>query len=120
MATYGNMVEYTASEEWSQLMERLEFFFSENGIDNTPENAGRRKAILPRVIRSKNYGQVRNLLAPKKTTDASYLEIVGVLKNHFQPKLFEIVQRYKFYSCVRKTDETASDCYPRTVITVRL
>ena len=80
MATYGTMVEYTGSEEWPQYMERLEFFFTANGIDNTPDNVGGRKAILLSVIGSKNYGLVRRLLAPKKTIDASYLEIVGVLK----------------------------------------
>ena len=69
MATYGNMVEYTGSEEWSQYMETLEFFFIANGIDNTPENAGRWKAILLSVTGSKNYGLIRNLLAPKKTID---------------------------------------------------
>ena len=81
------MVEYTGSEEWSQHMERSEFFFTANGIDNTLENARRRKVILPSVNGSKNYGLVRNLLAPKKTTDASYQVLVGVLKKHFQPKI---------------------------------
>ena len=70
------MLEYTGSKEWSQYMERLKFFFTVNGIENTPEDAGRRKAILLSVIESKNHGRVRNLSDPKKTTDASYLEIV--------------------------------------------
>ena len=90
MTMYGNM-EYTGSKEWSQYMKRLEFFFTANGIDNTLDNAGRWKAILLSVIRSKNYGLVQNLLAPKKKTDASYVEIIEVLKNHFQPKPSEIV-----------------------------
>ena len=58
MAMYGNMVEYTGSEESSLYMERVEFFFTANGIENTPENVGRRKAILLSVIGSKNYGLV--------------------------------------------------------------
>ena len=47
------MVEYTRLEEWSQYMERLEFFFTANGIDNTSKDGGRQKAILLSVIRSK-------------------------------------------------------------------
>ena len=78
MVTWG---EYTGLEEWSQYMERLEFFFTANGIENKPENARRRKAILLSVFGSKDYGLVWNLFGPKKTTDASYLEIVRVLKN---------------------------------------
>ena len=78
MATYGSIVEYTGSKEWSQYMERLEFFFPANDIDNTLDNAGRQKAILLSVIGSKSYGLVRNLLVPKKAADASYQEIVGV------------------------------------------
>ena len=88
MTTYDKMREYTECEEFSHYMKRLEFFFTINGIEDTPENAGRWRAILLSVIGSKTYGFVRNLLTPNGPTDKTYSEIVGVLKNHFQSKQF--------------------------------
>lgn len=48
-------------------------------------------------------GLVRDLLAPNRPTDNSYSEIVEFLRNHFQPKTSEVVQRYKFYASASKT-----------------
>ena len=75
MVTWWNI---QGSKNGPKYMGRLELFFTANGIDDTLDNAERQKTILLSVIGSKNYGLVRNLLAPKKTTDASYLEIVGI------------------------------------------
>ena len=73
------MEEYNGSEEFSHYMERLEFFFTTNSIDDVSENVGRRKAISLSVIGSKIYGIIGDLLALNRLT-----EIVEVLKNHFQ------------------------------------
>ena len=62
-------------------MNRLEFFFTDNGIEDTPENAGRRKVVLQSVIVCKTYGPVGDLLDPNRSTDKSYSEIVEVKKS---------------------------------------
>ena len=93
---------YTRCEEFSHYMERLEFFFTANGIEDTPENAGRTKAILVSVIGSKTYGLFSDLLVPNRPTDKSHSEIAEFLKNHFQPKFSEVVQWYKFYVADRQ------------------
>lgn len=51
------MKEYIASEEFSH-MKRLESFVTANGIEDTPENTGRRKVILLSVIGSKTHGWI--------------------------------------------------------------
>ena len=110
MAMYGKMEEYTGEgEEWSQYVERIEFYFTANSIENTAENAGRRKAILLSVIGGKTYGLLRDLLAPDRPSDKTYDEVVEVLKKHFQPKPSEIVMRYKFNTRTRKSNETVAD-----------
>ena len=79
--------EYTGSD-----MDRFKSFVTTKGIEDIPKNAGRRKAVLQSVIGNKTYELVRDLLALKRTADKSYLEIVKVLKCHFQSKLSWLVQ----------------------------
>ena len=55
---------------------------------------------------SKNYHTLRALVQPKKPTEKTYAECKQVLKAHFSPKPTEIVQRYRFYTCSQKADET--------------
>ena len=99
---YGKMEEYTGDgEEWGQYVERIEFYFTANSIENTAENAGRRKVLLS-VMGGKTYGLLRDLLAP---SDKTYDEVVEVLKKHFQPKPSEIVMRCKFNTRTRKSNE---------------
>ena len=110
MVMYGKNYEYMGGgEEWSQYVERLEFYFTANSIENTTENAGRRKAILLSAIGGKTYGLLRDLLAPDRPSDKTYDEVVEMLKKQFQPKPSEIVMRYKFNARTRKSNETVSD-----------
>ena len=76
------MGEYNRSEKFSHYIEKLEFFFIANGIEDTPENSERQKAMLLSIIKSKTYGLVRDLLAPNRVTDKSYSEI-EIKKQHF-------------------------------------
>ena len=90
------MKEYT---NFSEYIEKLEFFFT--GIEDSPENSGRRKAILLSILVSKTILKI--YWPPNILTDKRYSEIVEVLKNHFQPKPSELVKWYKFYTYSRKT-----------------
>ena len=81
MASCGKMEEYTGSKEFFYYIDRLEFFFTANGIENASVNAGRRKVILLNLIGKKIYGLARDLLALDRLTDKTYSEIVEVLKN---------------------------------------
>ena len=52
---------------------------------------------------------MRNLLSPNKPGDSTYEELVKLLKDHFQSKTSEIMQRWKFNTRNRKPDESVSD-----------
>ncbi|KAK7901534.1 hypothetical protein WMY93_018303 [Mugilogobius chulae] len=52
---------------------------------------------------------MRNLLSPNKPKEKTYQQLVLLLKNHFDPKPSEIVQRYKFDSRSRKPNESVMD-----------
>ncbi|XP_026176653.1 zinc finger CCHC domain-containing protein 9 [Mastacembelus armatus] len=52
---------------------------------------------------------MRNLLSPEKPKDKTYQQLVLLLKDHFDPKPSEIVQRFKFDSRMRKPNESVTE-----------
>ncbi|XP_030580469.1 uncharacterized protein K02A2.6-like [Archocentrus centrarchus] len=106
MATIGTLAPYDPkSQTWDEYSEILEQFFAANGITN----ADRQKAILISVVGASTYSLMRNLLSPAKPKDKTFQELVTLMKNHFEPKPSEIVQRYKFDSRNRKPSETVME-----------
>ncbi|CAI5694547.1 unnamed protein product [Oreochromis niloticus] len=63
------------------------------------------ESVLARNYRGE-HNLMRNLLSPAKPKDKTFQELVLLMKNHFDPKPSEIVQRYKFDSRSRKANET--------------
>ncbi len=102
MANHGKLEEYDPQEERSQYIERLEFYFEANGVDN----ADKQRAILSSVCGSKTYKLIRNLTMPGKPSDKTFEEIVELVQNHENPKPSAIVQRFKFNTRFRKLSES--------------
>ncbi|XP_053724301.1 uncharacterized protein LOC128760685 [Synchiropus splendidus] len=61
------------------------------------------------VVGASTYSLMRNILSPDRPKDKTYQELVNLLKNHFDPKPSEIVQRYKFDSRSRMPGESVMD-----------
>lgn len=95
----------SSTQSWEEYCEVLHHFFEANGIDD----AGRRKAILLSSVGSQTYSLMRNLVSPAMPGDKNFDELVKILKDHFNPKPSEIVQRYKFNSRNRKHGETVME-----------
>ncbi|TWW77348.1 hypothetical protein D4764_12G0007380 [Takifugu flavidus] len=94
------------SQKWEEYCEVLHHFFRANGIDD----AGRRKDILLSAVGSQTYSLMRNLISPpNRVGDKTFDELVKLLKDHFNPKPSEIVQRCKFNSRYRKQGETVME-----------
>ncbi|XP_026006850.1 synaptotagmin-14 isoform X3 [Astatotilapia calliptera] len=106
MATIGTLVAFDPKNQtWDEYTEILEQFFVANGIDD----AEKQRAILISVVGAATYSLMRNLLSPAKPKDKTFQELVLLMKNHFDPKPSEIVQRYKFDSRSRKPNETVME-----------
>ncbi|KAG7459264.1 hypothetical protein JOB18_021102 [Solea senegalensis] len=52
---------------------------------------------------------MRNLVSPAKPGDKSFDELVKLLKDHYNHKPSEIVQRYRFNSRARKPGESVME-----------
>ncbi|RXM28480.1 hypothetical protein EOD39_9734 [Acipenser ruthenus] len=61
--------------------------------------------ILLSVCGCKTYNVIRNLTAPNSPSSKSYVELVELLKTHFQPKPSVIMQHFIFNTRVRTQGE---------------
>ncbi|CAB4039062.1 Hypothetical predicted protein [Paramuricea clavata] len=102
MANHGKVEEYDSQEEWSQYIERLEFYFEANGVDDEDKQ----RAILLSVCGSKTYKLIRNLITPNKPSEKTFAELVELVQQHQHPKPSAIVQRFKFNTRFRKPGES--------------
>ena len=103
--TVGNLSAFDSKEQtWEEYCEILDQFFEANDIDN----GDKQRAILISVVGPATYKLIRNLVSPNKPSTKTYNQIVTIMKDHFNPKPSEIVQRYKFDSRARQSSETVS------------
>ncbi|XP_061564077.1 uncharacterized protein K02A2.6-like [Cololabis saira] len=93
------------TQSWEEYCEVLGYFFEANDIDD----ADKMKAILLSSVGSQTYSLMRNLVSPEKPGDKTFDQLVALLKEHYNPKPSEIVQRFMFYSRTRKPEETVLD-----------
>ena len=77
-----------------------------NGIRS---EAKKKRQVFLATIGPSLYKLLRNLLPPQKPADAEYDTLRSMLQEHYNPKPSEIVQRFKFHTRTRRTDESVSD-----------
>lgn len=92
------------TENWPQYVERLQFYFKANDIDNGDKQV----SIFLSVCGPKCYNLLRNLLTPVKPGDKTLAELCKVLEDYYTPAPSEIVERFKFNSRSRKKCENIS------------
>lgn len=88
------------NKSWEEYKEMVDFFFEANNITE-PE---RQKAVLLSGIGAATYSLLRNLVSPALPKDKTLL-----LRKHFDPKPSEIVQRFKFNSRIRKSNDSIAE-----------
>ncbi|VDI36590.1 Hypothetical predicted protein [Mytilus galloprovincialis] len=93
MPTYGKLDSFDESEDWTQYVEHRR---------RRPE-----KGYFLKLICGKNtYKLIRDLLAPAKPGTKSLAILTKLVKNHRDPVPSEIIQRFKFNSRTRHSDES--------------
>ena len=102
-AIIGSVGEFRDKEDsWKNYIARLNQFFVANDVDNI----NKKKAILLSCVGAKMYKLMCSLAQPKEPHEHSYDELVTLVTNHQSPKPSKIVQRFKFNSRVRKSEES--------------
>ena len=90
-----------AEEDWDSYQDRLECYFKVNDVGNDL-----RVSVLITGLRASHYQVLKNLLSPDKPADKPYAAVIKVMNEHFGGKKNARVERAKFRSVVRLTDET--------------
>ena len=91
-------------QDWVSYSERLEQYFLINDV-----RVEKRVPALLSIIGSKAYELLRNLTAPDKPSTKSYAVLVGILKDHLNPKPSIIAERFRFHKRDQQDGETISD-----------
>ena len=105
MASIGTIGPFSpVREDFETYCSRVELFFLGNSIDD----AKKVPAFLT-LIGLKVFVLSKRLLSPKEPGASKYDEIVKALKKHYKPKVFQIYERFKFYSRNRKSGESIAD-----------
>ncbi|CAG2217696.1 unnamed protein product [Mytilus edulis] len=88
MPTYGKLDSFDESEDWTQYVERMEHYFNANEIDEEDQKRG------------------YFLKSPAKPGTKSLADLTKLVKDHRDPVPSEIIQRFKFNSRTRHSDES--------------
>ena len=109
MATaHGKIDQYQPGNNWTEYVERLEFYFAANNIGNMKNtDLLKRKAILLTVCGEQTYSLVRNLCMPECPNDKMHVQLVELVKNHVNPKPIISAEKFRFhhFSDNRKTEK---------------
>lgn len=69
----------------------------------------KRKAILLSCCGPATYSLLRSLVSPETPGEKDYACLVKILKDHFNPKPSEIVQRFKFNARIYYPGESIAE-----------
>ena len=94
-----------ATDHWGQWEERLQYFIECNGIAG--EN--KKRATLLTVCGKEAFSLICSLIAPSKTSEKSFEDLLKVVREHKEPKPSLIVSRFKFNSCQRADGQSVAD-----------
>lgn len=85
---------------WKTYTERLEMYFSANGVKND-----KKLATLISVMGEDAYELLTTLASPTQPKDLTYDRAVIILSQHLQPKPSILAERYKFRQRRQMTGE---------------
>ena len=105
MASLGRVGEFCEKkEDWATYLNRLESFFTANGIADADE----KRAVLLRTMGCYALKMVKGLVAPKTVGEESYDDLVMIMKNYLEVKPTEIAHRLRFYNRTRRPLESVA------------
>ena len=82
-AVHGSLAAFdSTTEEWTEYIERLEFYFAANGITD----AAKQRAVLLSCCGPSTFRLLRSLVLPTPLTEFSFKELVAKMKAHREPK----------------------------------
>ena len=105
MTKFGQIQEFEPdNESFSTYIECLELIFEANDVPDE-----KRIPVLLSIIGAKICALLRSLVAPSLPQDKSFVQLVMMLKNHFEPKPLIIAERVHFHHRNQHLRESIAD-----------
>lgn len=101
MALIGSIEHFKSGDDFKSYMERMEQFFIVNEV---PEN--RKVAMFITLIGPESYGILKDLISPESPANQTYARLVETLTKHYSPTKLVIAERYVFYKCLQKPEQS--------------
>nr|CAI5857046.1 unnamed protein product [Callosobruchus analis] len=105
MALIGNIEPFSGvAEEFEVYLERMKHLSRVNCVEDSL-----RVSMFVTLAGSKVYQTLKNLVAPRKPSDLTYIQITGLLRKHYSPPVSEICESFIFNKCNQKPDQSIAD-----------
>ena len=105
MAVYGNIGAFDEeTEKFEDYADRFDAFMAANDIaDDKKTN------LLLTSIGPSSYKLLKNLTSPAAPNSKTYIELILLLKSHFDPQPIVIAERHKIWTAMQEEDESVAD-----------
>jgi len=107
MLCQSTMVPFLSSCVWEAYLEQLQSYFVANDISTT----GKKHAVLLSFCGTVMYKTIRSVLTPSKPTEVTYTDLTKKLIKNFSLTPSQIMQCFKFITCVRHPEEEKITTY---------
>ncbi len=105
MSLIGNIGEFVeGGETFLSYEKRISLFFKANKIDDSLKVAS-----FLSIIGYRTFSLVSDLVSPKDPANCEYSELIMALKNHFEPQIIVIFERFKFYKRNQSDSESITE-----------
>lgn len=112
MARFGSIEQYLPGTDFEDYIDRLEQFFAANDVplvnDPSAEQVVKQRGIFLSSIGAETYTLLKDLMAPTKPKDKTYIQLKETLLGHLKPKRLVIAERFRFHSRKQKEQETVT------------
>ena len=103
MATHGSLFPFDLSkDDWTSYVLRLKYYFEANNVTE----AGKKKSILLAVCGPATFRRISSLLTPTHLESINFHDLVGEIKEFYDPKPSITVQRFQFNTRERAQGES--------------
>lgn len=103
--TFGKLMEFDPkSDSITAYVDRVTLFFQANEIAE-----GKQVAVFLSAIGPKTYSLLRSLVTPESPKDKTLVQLVAVLKKHFELKPLIIAELFNFHRRSQRAGESAKD-----------
>ncbi|XP_075167728.1 uncharacterized protein LOC142239858 [Haematobia irritans] len=104
MPLIGSIEQFIFGNDFEEYLERMEELFKINSVDDK-----NKVALFLTLVGPETYKRIKSVVLPDKASSKTYKESIEIISPHFTPERNIIAERFKFYNCSQKSNETVGE-----------